>query len=76
MLKALLGIFAALADWFRDRQLIEAGKAEQAVEAVKEVERRVEQAQEAGAVIDGVVGGDPARADRLRSKYDRSRRSQ
>ena len=70
MLKALLGLLAALADYFRDKQLIDAGKAEQANEATKEVERRVEQAQDAVRVPDA------DRDERLRNRFDRSRRGQ
>jgi len=66
-LKPLLGIFASLAAFFRDRQLIEAGKAERAVEGVKEVEARVEKAE-------GVArADDPERTERLRRRFDRGR---
>lgn len=70
MLRLLLGLLSALADYFRNRQLIEAGKAEQAAEAVKEVEARVEQARDVDAAA------DLARTERLRSRFDRSRSGQ
>jgi len=47
--------------------LIEAGKAERAVEGVKEVEARVEKAE-------GVArADDPERTERLRRRFDRGR---
>ena len=68
-IKSLLGLFAALADYFRDRQLIEAGRDQQALEEVKEVEHRVEQAK---AVERSV---DPERDKRLRSRFDRGQQA-
>ena len=67
LFKGLMQFLASIADLFRDRQLIDAGKAVQANEATKEVERRVEQANEAVAVP------DPVRDERLRNRFDRSR---
>ena len=66
-LKPLLGIFTSLAAFFRDRQLIEAGKAEKTVEEVEEVEARVEKAESVARVV------DPERTERLRRRFDRGR---
>lgn len=66
-LKPLLGIFASLAAFFRDRQLIEAGKAEKTVEEIKEVEARVEKAKSIARAV------DPERTERLRRRFDRGR---
>jgi hypothetical protein len=66
-LKPLLGIFASLAAFFRDRQLIEAGKAEKTVEEIKEVEARVEKAKSVARAV------DPERTERLRRRFDRGR---
>ena len=65
-LTALLRLAAAFAEWLRGRQLIDAGKAIQANEATKEVERRVEHAE----AVDRAV--DPVRDERLRSRFDRA----
>ena len=67
LFKGLVQFLSSIADLFRDRQLIDAGKAVQANEATKEVERHVEQANEAVAVP------DPVRDERLRNRFDRSR---
>ena len=66
-LKPLLGIFASLAAFFRDRQLIEAGKTEKTVEEIKEVEARVEKAESVARAV------DPERTERLRRRFDRGR---
>lgn len=66
-LKPLLGIFASLAAFFRDRQLIEAGKAEKTVEEIKEVEARVEKAESVARAV------DPERTERLRRRFDRGK---
>ena len=68
-IKSLLGLFAALADYFRDRQLIEAGRDQQALEEVKEVEHRVEQAKAVER------SADPERDKRLRSRFDRGKQA-
>ena len=67
MLKFLLGLLGALADLFRDKQLIDAGKAEQELSDRKEVDSHVQQAEEAVRVP------DPVRDERLRNRFDRSR---
>ena len=66
-LKPLLGIFASLAAFFRDRQLIEAGKTEKTVEEIKEVEARVEKAESVARAV------DPERTERLRRRFDRGK---
>lgn len=68
-IKQLLGLLQAIFRLFGDRQLLEAGKAQQREADMKEVEERVEQAEEALATP------DPARDERLRDRFDRSRRS-
>lgn len=68
MLKFLLGILSALADYFRNKQLIDAGKAEQELAARKEIDAHVEKAKDAVRVPDA------ARDERLRNRFDRSRR--
>ena len=67
-LRAFFGFLDKLAGYFRDKQLIDAGKAEAKIEAVKEVEANVAKAEAAVAVPDHV------RTERLRSQFDRSRR--
>lgn len=64
LLEALAGIFCFL----RDRQLIEAGRREQAAADQAKVQDNVA-AAEAAATIP-----DPVRDERLRSRFDRSRR--
>jgi len=66
-LRSLFGFLDKLAAYFTARQMIDAGKAEQAVEAIAEQEKRIEQADQAVAVPDA------ARTERLRSRLDRSR---
>jgi hypothetical protein len=69
-IKQLLLLLQAIFRLFGDRQLLEAGKAQQRDADMKEVEERVEQAKEALATP------DPVRDERLRDRFDRSRRSQ
>lgn len=68
MLKFLLGLLSAVADYFRNQRLINAGKAEQELTARKEVDANVQKAEEAVSVPDA------ARSERLRARFDRSRR--
>ena len=69
-IKQLLGLLQAIFRLFGDRQLLEAGKAQQREADMKEVEERVEQAK------DALATPDPVRDERLRDRFDRSRRSQ
>lgn len=70
LFSSLFGFLQKLGEYFTNRQLMDAGRAEQANEAVKEVQKRVEQAEAA------VATPDPVRDERLRSRFDRaSRRS-
>jgi hypothetical protein len=69
-IKQLLGLFQAIFRLFGDRQLLEAGKAQQRDADKTEVEERVEQAK------DAVATPDPVRDERLRNRFDRSRGSQ
>lgn len=66
-LSKLFGLLQAVARLFADRQLIQAGRAEEAAAAKQEIERRVEQAEAA------VATPDPARDERLRNRFDRAR---
>jgi len=67
LLSALFSLLDRIGKYFADKQLIDAGKAERAVEEVHEVQARVEAANSAA------VTSDPVRTERLRNKYDRSR---
>jgi len=69
LLKQLFGLLQAVGRLFADRQLLEAGQAEQREADMKEVLAREEKANEA------VATPDPQRDERLRSRFDRSRRS-
>lgn len=66
-IKQLLLLLQAVFRLFGDRQLLEAGKAQQREADMKEVEKRVEQAN------DALVTPDPVRDERLRNRFDRSR---
>jgi predicted RecB family endonuclease len=66
LLRAFLELLAKWGGYASNQQQIDAGKAIQANEATKEVERRVEQADRAVSV------DDPARTKRLRSRFDRA----
>lgn len=65
--KALLDLLAQVGKYFADRQLLDAGKAQQQVENTKEEVRREQKAQDAVSIPDA------ARSERLRNKYDRSK---
>jgi hypothetical protein len=69
-LKQLFGLFQAVGRLWADRQLLEAGKATQREADLKEVLEREQKAEQAVAVADA------DRTERLRSRFDRSRRSQ
>ena len=69
-IKQLLLLLQAVFRLFGDRQLLEAGKAQQRDADKKEVEERVEQAE------DALATPDPVRDERLRDRFDRSLRSQ
>jgi hypothetical protein len=70
LLKQLLGLIHTVTRLWVDRRLLEAGKAQQREADMKEVEERVEQAE------DALATPDPVRDERLRDRFDRSRRSQ
>lgn len=70
LLKQLFGLLQAVGRLFADRQLLEAGKAAQREADTKEMLRREEQAEEA------IATPDPIRDERLRNRFDRSRRNQ
>ena len=66
LLTSLLSVFAAILTWWKQRALIEQGRKEAALDAVKEVEARVEKAEVA------VATPDPVRNERLRDRFDRA----
>ena len=66
LLTSLLSVFAAILTWWRERALVEQGRKEAALDAVKEVEARVEKAEAA------VATPDPVRNERLRGRFDRA----
>jgi hypothetical protein len=66
LLTSLLSVFAAILTWWKQRALIEQGRKEAALDAVKEVESRVEKAEVA------VATPDPVRNKRLRDRFDRA----
>lgn len=68
LIRQLLGLFAVVFKLLSDRQLLNAGKSEQAVKDAQEVLDNVEQAKEA------VAAADPVHIERLRDRFDRSRR--
>lgn len=68
LLKRLLGFCQAIARLWADRQLLGSGRAEQREADMKEVLAREEKAERA------VSAPDPARDERLRNRFDRSRR--
>ena len=70
LLTSLLSVFAAILTWWKQRALIEQGRKEAALDAVKEVEARVEKAEVA------VATPDPVRNQRLRSRFDRAHSGQ
>lgn len=70
LFKQLLSLLQAVGRLFADRQLLEAGKAAQREADMKEMQRREEQAEQA------IATPDPVRDERLRSRFDRARRTQ
>ncbi len=69
-IKQLLLLLQAIFRLFGDRQLLEAGKAQQREAGMKEVIEREDKAEQAVAI------DDPVRIERLRSRFDRARRSE
>jgi hypothetical protein len=63
---SLLSVFAAILTWWKQRALIEQGRKEAALDAVKEVETRVKKAETV------VAASDFVRDKRLRNRFDRS----
>ncbi len=66
IMSGLLGAITTFLTWIKERRLIQQGRQEAAIDAIKEVEKRAEQAKAAVDV------SDPARSDRLRKRFDRS----
>lgn len=68
LIRQLLGLFHMIAKLLADRQLLNAGKADQSAQESKEVLQNVETANRA------ISTDDPVRTERLRNRFDRSRR--
>lgn len=63
---SLLSILSAILTWWKRKELIEQGRKDQVLDAIVEVEARVEKAEAA------VATPDPVRDERLRKRFDRS----
>jgi hypothetical protein len=63
---SLFSVLATILTWWKQKQLIEQGRKDAALDAIEEVEARVEQAEAA------VAAADPVRDERLRSRFDRA----
>lgn len=63
---SLLSILSAILTWWKRKELIEQGRKDQVLDAITEVEARVEKAEAA------VATPDPVRDERLRKRFDRS----
>ena len=66
LLASLFSVLATILTWWKQRALIEQGRKEQALDAIEEIEARVEQAEAA------VATPDPVRNQRLRKRFDRA----
>lgn len=66
ILSGLFGIVTTFLTMWKERKLIEQGKQEAAIDAIKEIEVRNEKADRAVAV------DDAERTDRLRKRFDRA----
>jgi hypothetical protein len=63
---SLLSVLSTTLTWCKQKQLIEQGRKEAALDAVKEVESRVKKAETV------VAASDIVRDKRLRNRFDRS----
>lgn len=70
LLASLLSVISTILTWWKERALIEQGRKDAALDAIKEVEVRVEKADAA------VATPDPVRDERLRKRFDRARSDQ
>lgn len=68
LLAALFGLIDKLVGYYRDRKLVEQGREE----AINEVAEKVD--QNVQAAKDAVSTSDPLRDERLRNRFDRSRK--
>ena len=66
IMSGLFGVVTTFLTMWKERKLIEQGKQEAAIDAIKEIEVRNEKADRAVAV------DDPERAKRLRRRFNRS----
>ena len=63
---SLLSVISTILTWWKQKQLIEQGRKDAALDAIEEVEVRVEKAEAA------VATADPVRNERLRKRFDRA----
>jgi hypothetical protein len=63
---SLLSVLSAIITWWKSKELVEQGRKEAALDAIVEVEARVEKAETV------VAASDPVRDKRLRNRFDRS----
>jgi len=66
LLASLFSVISTILTWWKERALINQGRKEAALDAIVEVEARVEKAEAA------VATPDPVRNQRLRSRFDRA----
>ena len=66
LLTSLLSVISTILTWWKERALVEQGRKDAALDAIKEVEARVEKAEAA------VATPDPVRDERLRKRFDRA----
>lgn len=66
LVASLISLLTAIFTWWKRKEMVEQGRNEQILDAIKEVEARVDKAD---AVV---VALDPARNERLRDRFDRS----
>ena len=59
-------MISTILTWWKERALVEQGRKDAALDAIKEVEARVEKAEAA------VATPDPVRDERLRKRFDRA----
>jgi hypothetical protein len=62
----LIGVVSTIFSWLRERQMVEKGRQEAAIEAIKKVEENAQKADRAVAV------DDANRTERLRKRFNRA----
>ena len=66
LLASLLSVISTILTWWKERALVEQGRKAAALDAIVEVEARVEKAEAA------VATPDPVRDERRRGRFDRA----